>query len=276
MTHDTDTAHTGRNDDGESLSKVTSANITPFEERNRLDADVVVLGYDSSYSSKDISTKTLFDVSRADKNITRHGGVRGRYVGTDEDSGGAIGFNIGTRGGGAVYTESASGRIGSVEWVMYPGDVPDKTTYDVRLRALAPGVTSRGVTSDPDRIESVYDWAVDKHEHHGVERPPEGKRRVERIEVDRGRHIDRPLVDLTRRVVAVDSVDRDEVVERAFDRVDRDRGVDRIRWRSNVPAIGNHKKTRDKDTFGSSTQNLRRAILFWVEDAGVTVVDDHA
>lgn len=272
MTHDTDTAPTGRNDDGESLTKIPVSDLTEFERREVIPTrDFIVVGYDSSYSDAEESTKRIDDPAHV-KNLSRHGGVKGSIAGIDaSDTDRKIGLSLGAESG-TIRTSESSGRIGTVLWVAYPGDTPTKKTYDVTLRALTGNWSKTGEADDPEEIDDLTELTVDRQSYDNIDAPPKGERRIEDVPVGEDRRQRRVAVDMTRRITVVGDVDEDEVVERVFDRVNPVRGTKKVRRREDLPAIGEHITERSRQQGGN--RNERRAVRYWVEDVTVERVDD--
>ena len=282
MKHDTDTAPMGRNDDGVSLTKVTIDELTRFERREVIpECDFVIVGYDSSYSDEAESTKRLVDPANTKVDFNPHDRVSGEIVGKDaDDPDRTIGVSFGKRSGGKVHTSKASGRIGVPLWVKYPADEPPKTTYDVTFRALAGNWSTRTPIEDVD-VDSMTEQTVDKFSYDGLATPPEGERRVEDVQVDDGSTMGTDVrrkvaVDIPVRITVVDDVDRDDMVERARNRIGITRlssyEPDKAEWVDDIAPIGEH--VFEREGFGMNDRNLRDAVWYWIEDVDVEAVDE--
>lgn len=271
MKHDTDSPD-GENDDGVSLTMVDVDYLTAYERREVIPScDSVLIGYDSSYSDKPESTKRMVDPEHVAKTFTRHGGVRGRLVGTDADD---HDRSIGVAGS-TLYTSTSSGRIGSVLWVGYPEPEPAKTTYDVTFRSLTGNWSKTGDADDPEVVNSLTESTVDKQSYDDIRAPPEDERRIEDVDVGEERTERRVAVDVPVRITLPDFVDEDEVVERARKKIGNRRGSgpDKAEYREDLPPVGDHIDTFDQ--VGRQDRNNRRAVRYWIEDVDVEAVDTH-
>lgn len=258
---------TTSDDTEESLTKVDVDNLTDYEMREVIPAcDFVVVGYDSSYSDADESTKRVNDPANT-KEAFRCGGVCGPIAGDDaDDADRKIGF-----GRGDIRTSSSSGRIGTVLWIAYPAPKPDKTRYTVTFRALAGNSSTARPVDDVD-VDSLVESTVDKYAFDDVEAPPEDDRAVEDVQVDEGRTQRRVTVDVpvTLTIADADTTDVDEVVERARQVVDGGNMTPHysaMTPRGDLPDVGDHIVERDQ--VGMNDLNVRRNTRYWELDVQV-------
>lgn len=265
----------------ESLTKVDVANLTRHERRDVIPAcDYVVVGYDSSYSDKAESTKTLTDPINTKVDTSPHRHLSGVLHGDDADGDRAIGVSFGDRSGGSVTTSKSSGQIGTTLWVAYPDEEPPKTTHDVTFRALAGTIRPRG--DDTDFVDRAVEYTVDDRSFDGLEAPPRDERRVEKVQVNdgsgdvMGRDYEyRATVDIPRTVTTHGLVARSDAVERARKRIGTTRissyEPDPAEWCKDVAPIGDH--IFERDGVGMNDRNLRKAVRYWITDVAVESVD---
>lgn len=270
MTHDTDTGLQARNDDGVSLTKVDAAYLTEHERRHVIPfCEYFVVGYDSSYSDADVSTKTVEDPNHRKTTGTGDAPrMRTNLIGADADGDRYIGIS-----GTTVETDKSSGRIGTLEWVAYPEPEPPKTTYRVTFRALA-----RGVPTNVNDVDDATDRVVDKYHYDDVEAPPEDERRVEdvaekpELNGDGVRSRRRALVDVpVERTFAdarFDSVD--DMVEHIRSTYGSSRSAT-LAYRDELPDVDSDDNVVERE-FGSNSY-VRANTRYMVEDVFVDVVD---
>lgn len=276
MTHDTDTALQGRNDDGVSLTKVDVDYLTRHERREVIPScDFVVIGYDSSYSDDDVSTKRVEDPNHRKTTGTGDAPrMRANLVGKDADAERYIGLS-----GTQVSTDKSSGRIGTLEWVAYPAPEPPKTTYRITFRALA-----RGVPTNAD-VDAATEHVVDKYHYDDVEAPPEDERRVENVPekppLNDGdvRSRRRALIDVPveRTFADVRFEDVDEMVEyvRSTYGTSGSSWYDTLAYRDDLPDVGDDANVKEPRRGMGSPSYVRANTRYMVEDVTVDAVDEH-
>ena len=276
MTHDTDTALQGRNDDGVSLTKVDAEYLTRHERRHVIPScDFVVIGYDSSYSDDDVSTKRLVDPThRKTTGTGDHPRMRANLMGADADADRSIGLS-----GTQVTTSKSSGRIGTLLWVAYPAPEPPKTTYRITFRALA-GNYSKAV----DDVDEVTEYVVDHYSYDGIEAPPKGERRIEDVPVrpsfnDGGepRAHRRALVDVpvVRTFADERFDDEDEMVEyvRSTYGSNMSSWYDTLAYRDDLPAVDSDANRKDRRM--GTPSYVRENTRYMVEDVTVEAIETH-
>lgn len=259
---------TTSDDTEESLTHVEVGDLTEHELREVIPScDFVVVGYDSSYSDADVSRKTVDDPRHVGSSFRT--GVRGPLVGDDADDDRQIGF-----GKGPIRTSKSAGRIGTTLFVEYPAPEPDKTRYTVTFRAFAGNYSKAGDVDDPEVVDTVTEYTVDKYSYDDVEAPPEDERRVEDIPVKPGRDERRALVDVpvTLTIADVDTTDRDEVVERARDRHQSTLSswYHPLTRREDLPDVDGDANVHERE-YGSPSY-VRENTRYMVEDVTVEAV----
>lgn len=258
----------------ESLTQVDVDDLTEYELREVIPAcDFVVVGYDSSYSDADVSTKRVNDPEHS-TNTFRH--LRGPITGTEADGDRAIGF-----GKGDIRTDKSSGRIGSVLWVRYPAPEPDKTRYTVRFRSLAGNWSAPGDRDDPDYVDELTQSTVDKYSYDGLEMPPKEARRIEDFPTrptkdgEDVRTRTKTVVDVpvTLTIADADTTDVDEVVERARSTHSSSLSswYEPLQYRDELPDV--HSEANEGPSTGPSgmgrTQYVRVNTRYVIEDVEV-------
>lgn len=279
MTQTTSQNNVGESDDD--LTQVAVADLTEYERREVLpDCEYVVVGYDSSYSDKDESTKRLDDPVNA-KDTFRHGGVRGSLVGVDHDDPDRnIGVTFADQSGGTIHSSNSSGRIGSLLWVAYPAPEPAKNTYDLTFRALA-STCGPGDGIGHETIDNLVEYAVEDYSFDNVEAPPRDERRVEKVQLNDGsgdvlsRDYEwRATVNISCRITVHYKISQSEAVERARQRIGTastsSYEPDTATWREDLPEIGEHIYERDQT--GVSDRNLRKT-RYWVENVEIDQIE---
>lgn len=275
MVQTTDNAPEGRNDDGVSLTKVEAEYLTRRERRHTIPScDFVVIGYDSSYSDDDVSTKRLTDPThRKTTGTGDYPRMRANLIGGDaDDPDRAIGLS-----GTEVTTSKASGRIGTLQWVAYPAPEPPKTTYRVTFRALA-----RGVPTNVDDADEATEYVVDKFSYDGVEAPPEGERRIEDVPEKPASNADgvysrlRALIDVPFvRTFADDRFDdTDEMVEYVRSNFGSRSWYDTLAYRDDLPDADSDANVKESNSFGSPSY-VRENTRYIIEDVDVEEVGTH-
>jgi len=274
MNEHTDTPDDPGNDEGVSLTKVDVEYLTDFERRHTIPScDFVTIGYDSSYSDDDVSTKRVENPNHRKTTGTGDSPrMRSNLVGKDADGDRYIGLS-----GSTVRTDKSSGRIGTLLWVAYPAPEPPKTTYRVTFRALA-----RGVPRNVD-VDAATEYVVDAYHHDDVEAPPEDERRVEDVpekpalnnggvQTRRRALIDVPVV----RTFADERFDDvDEMVEhvRSTFGSSSSSWYDTLAYRDELPDADSDANKRDRGM--GSPSYVRENTRYMVEDVEVDVVDTH-
>mgnify|MGYP006274880107 CR=1 FL=1 len=271
-----DTAAEAANDEDGSLTRIDVEDLTEYERRDWIPTlPYVVIGYDSSYSDKPVSTKRLVDL-RSTKGVARRGGVRGSLVGDEADGDRTIGLSAST-----VYTSSASGRIGSAKWIAVPETPPAKTRYTVVFRSLAGNWSAPGEYDDPEYVDELTESTVDKYSYDGLRMPPEDKRRIEDVPTqpthdgEDVRTRTKTVVDVpvTLTVADADTTDVDEVVERARANFGSNTSswYSTIEYRDNLPEVDSEENegatTGPRDT--GRTQYVRTNTRYMVEEVEV-------
>jgi hypothetical protein len=265
MANDTANPDLSGHDEGVSLSKVAIERLTDFEKTEIIPAcDFVVVGYDSSYSDAETTTKRVDDPAHSSE-VSPSYRVRGEIAGVEHDGDREIGIS-----GSAIRTSKSSGRIGRIQWIAYPDDEPDKETYDVTLWCLA-GKWSTA-RDDPD-VDGLTESTVEKYDWANSVTPPVNKRKVEDVRIGPDKEQRRVLIGLRHRHVLPESkVDWNTLVDRTMSEHGGDfGGVPAAQFRDEIPPVGEHLVEVNKP--GRNDKNLRKSVRFWVEDATVRRVD---
>lgn len=270
--------NTTSDDTEESLTQVDVDDLTRYELREVIPAcDFVVLGYDSSYSDADVTRKRVDDPVNTAVDHSPHRHLSGVIHGDDhDDPDRAIGF-----GKGDVYTSSSSGRIGHARFVEYPAPEPDKTRYTVTFRSLTGNWSARGDHDDPDYVDDLTESTVEERSYDDVEMPPKSERRIEDVPVrpnhsgDGVRNESKCVVDVpvTLIVADVDTTNRDEVVDRAFDSMNgRSSLSKRLRYRDDLPGVHDDANEVERGVGMGGPSYVRENTRYIIEDVEVEAV----
>jgi hypothetical protein len=249
--------------DGDELTKVPVDRLTRHEKRTVIpDCDFIVVGYDSSYSDDDVTTKRLNDPVRpSDPFDSRARRLSGWVIGTDAEADRYIGV------GGAVHTSESSGRIGTTEWVAYPDASVDKVDATVTFRCLAGNYAT---AYDIDEVvDDATEHTVDKYSYDDAQSPPQDERHVEDVQVSTDRTERRARIDVPVTVTVVPGRAGD-IVERARSKLNStSRGsYDTAMWQSNLPAVGDDDNKIERQ---HNTTIVRKNVRYWIQSVDVTI-----
>lgn len=226
-------------------TRIDAARLTPHEIETVIpERDHVVVGYDSNFSDKDVSTQTVADA--------KHGGfhkhhVRGQLVGHDpDDESRGLGIAVGDRGG---TFRSSGNTLGTLLYVEIPEyDEIEKVDALVRFTVELGG---RSYTHPAaDQIESLV--ARHDYDHLPYDVDDSDAELVE-WEIDHDRTVTRARFDL----VAPVTLPADAPLE-AYGEKAKAQLPSTIYDAGEVPELGEHKVDRDQEMFGARTENLRR------------------